>query len=123
MLLEAGSGLLVCAVVLLLRTPLMSLFTVDTAIIRAGVTYFNVIGFCYWLPCLTNGMQGYLRGVGAMKTSLFATLTQISFRVASTLLLVPHMGISGVALACIIGWSAMLVWTLPWRLRLKKINE
>ena len=123
MLLEAGSGLLVCAVVLLLRTPLMSLFTVDTAIIRAGVTYFNVIGFCYWLPCLTNGMQGYLRGVGAMKTSLFATLTQISFRVASTLLLVPHMGISGVALACIIGWSAMLAWTLPWRLHLKKINE
>ncbi len=48
----------------LLRTPLMSLFTVDTDIIRAGVTYFNVIGFCYWLPCLTNGMQGYLRGIG-----------------------------------------------------------
>ena len=119
MLLELAAGLLVSAVVLLLRAPLMSLFTVDAAIIRAGVTYFNVIGFCFFLPCLTNGMQGYLRGVGAMKISLFATLTQISFRVLSTLLLVPHIGISGVALACIIGWTAMLCWTLPYRQRLK----
>ena len=120
MLLEGGIGLLVSAVVLLLRGPLMSLFTTDAEIIQNGVTYFNLIGFCFWLPCLTNGMQGYLRGVGAMKTSLFATLTQISFRVAATLLLVPRMGISGVALACVIGWSAMLVWTLPYRQRLKR---
>ena len=120
MLLEGGIGLLVSAVVLLLRRPLMSLFTTDAGIIQNGVTYFNLIGFCFWLPCLTNGMQGYLRGVGAMKTSLFATLTQISFRVAATLLLVPRMGISGVALACVIGWSAMLIWTLPYRRRLKR---
>lgn len=119
MLLEACAGLLVCGVVLLLRTPLMSLFTVDAEIILAGAAYFNVIGFFYWLPSFTNGMQGYLRGVGAMKTSLFASLTQISFRVAATLLLVPRMGISGIALACIIGWSAMLAWTLPFRRRLK----
>ena len=120
MLLEGGIGLLVSAVVLLLRRPLMSLFTTDAEIIQNGVTYFNLIGFCFWLPCLTNGMQGYLRGVGAMKTSLFATLTQISFRVAATLLLVPRTGISGVALACVIGWSAMLIWTLPYRRRLKR---
>ena len=120
MLLETVSGLLVCGVVLLLRRPLMSLFSDDRAIIQAGVTYFNLIGFCYWLPCITNGMQGYLRGIGAMKTSLFATLTQISFRVAATLLLVPRMGISGVALACVIGWSAMSLWTFPWRIHLRK---
>lgn len=120
MLLEAASGLIVCAVVLLLRTPLMSLFSTDETIIRSGVTYFNVIGFCFWLPHFTNGMQGYLRGVGAMKASLCASLTQISFRVIATLLLVPRMGISGVALACVIGWSAMLVWTLPYRQYRKK---
>ncbi len=119
MLLEGVAGLLVCTVVLLMRTPLMSLFSADAAIIRAGVTYFNVIGFCYWLPCLTNGMQGYLRGVGAMKTSLFGTLTQISFRVAATLLLVPRMGIPGVALACIIGWAAMFIWTMLYRPHLR----
>ena len=96
----------------------MSLFTVKEEIILAGVAYFNGIGFFYWLPSFTNGMQGYLRGVGAMKTSLLGSLTQISFRVAATLLLVPRMGIGGVGLACIIGWSAMLLWTVPFRRRL-----
>ena len=52
--------------------------------------------------------------------ALCHTLTQISFRVTSTLLLVPKLGISGVGLACIIGWSAMLLWTLPYRLLIKK---
>ena len=118
MLLEAVSGLLVCGVVLALRSPLMSLFTVKEEIILAGVAYFNCIGFFYWLPSFTNGMQGYLRGVGAIKTSLLGSLTQISFRVAATLLLVPRMGIAGVGLACIIGWSAMLLWTIPFRRRL-----
>ncbi len=120
MLLEGCSGLLVCGVVLLLRGGLMSLFSEDPEIIRAGLDYFQIISFCYFLPCLSNGMQGYFRGIGAMKTSLFATLSQISFRVVATLLLAPRIGISGVALACIIGWSAMLLWTIPWRQHLKK---
>jgi len=120
MLLETCSGLLVCAVILLLRGRLMSLFSADPEIIRAGRDYFQIIGFCYFLPCLSNGIQGYFRGIGAMKTSLFASLTQISFRVLATLLLAPRIGISGVALACIIGWSAMLLWTIPWRRYLKK---
>ena len=120
MLVELCGGLAVCVAVLLLRSPLMALFSEDREIIEAGLAYFGIISFFYWLPCLTNGMQGYFRGVGAMKCSLFATLTQISFRVASTLLLVPKLGISGVGLACIIGWSAMLLWTLPYRLLIKK---
>ena len=120
MLLEGCSGLLVCGVVLLLRGGLMSLFSEDPEIIRAGLDYFQIISFCYFLPCLSNGMQGYFRGIGAMKTSLFATLSQISFRVVATLLLAPRIGISGVALACIIGWSAMLLWTIPWRRYLLK---
>lgn len=33
------------------------------------------------------------------------------------------LGVSGVALACVLGWSAMLTWTLPWRLQLKNKNE
>ena len=120
MLVELCSGLAVCAAVLLLRSPLMSLFSAEREIIEEGVAYFSIINFFYWLPCLTNGMQGYFRGVGAMKSSLCATLTQISFRVAATLLLVPQLGLSGVGLACVTGWTAMLLWTLPFRLHLKK---
>ena len=34
----------------------MTLFTQDESIIADGVRYFNLIGFCYALPCVTNGL-------------------------------------------------------------------
>lgn len=118
-LLEAGCGFLVSGAVLFLRAPLMSLFTADSAVTEEGVRYFSIIGFCYLLPCLTNGFQGYFRGTGRMTLSLLGTLTQISVRVIVTLLAVPHMGIPGVGLACVAGWSAMLLWQIPLRRRIK----
>ena len=101
MLLEIMAGVCVCAIVLLLRAPLMSLFSTDGAIVAAGIQYFDIIGFFYWLPSLTNGLQGGYRGFGAMRASLLGSLTQISVRVAVTLLTVNTMGITGVGLACV----------------------
>ena len=119
MSMEIAVGAAMCAVVLLLRFPLMSMFTKDEAIIADGVRYFNLIGFCYALPCITNGLQGYFRGIGKMKITLLATLTQISVRVAATLLLTPVMGISGVGLACVLGWTAMIAWELPMQMHIR----
>ncbi len=118
--LEAAVGAVMCAAVLLLRLPLMSLFTGDGAIIADGVRYFDVIGFCYVLPCINNGLQGYFRGIGRMRITLLATLTQISVRVAATLLLTPRMGISGVGLACVMGWTAMIAWELPMQVHVRR---
>ena len=118
-LLEMACGFLVSSAVLLLRAPLMSLFTADSGVTEEGVRYFSIIGFCYLLPCLTNGLQGYFRGTGRMTVSLLGTLTQISVRVIVTLLAVPQMGIPGVGLACVAGWSAMLLWQIPLRRRIK----
>ena len=118
--LEFIVGVAMCLVVLTLRRPLMSLFTDDIDIVDQGVRYFNLIGFCYWLPCLTNGLQGYFRGVGRMRVTLFGTITQISVRVLTTLLLVPVMEIPGVGLACVLGWCAMLSWEAPLQRHLSK---
>ena len=117
---EIAVGMAMCAVVLLLRFPLMTLFTEDAAILADGVSYFRVIGFCYALPCVTNGLQGYFRGIGKMKITLLATLTQISVRVLFTLLLTPRMGISGVGLSCVLGWTAMILWELPMQLHTRR---
>ncbi len=113
-LIELASGVLVSAAVLLLRRPLMSLFTADPEIVNAGVDYFRIIGFCYALPCLTNGCQGFFRGIGRMGTTVLATLTQITIRVAVTMAIVPAMGLPGVGLACVAGWTVMHAWGLPW---------
>ena len=112
MALEAAAGIAVSTLVLLLRGPLMGLFSREEDIITLGIRYFDLIGFFYILPCVTNGLQGFYRGMGYMKASLFGTLTQISFRVLFTLLLTPALGIKGIGPACVIGWSVMLLWGL-----------
>ena len=52
-----------------------------------------------------------------MTASLLGSLTQITVRVLVTLLAAPSMGIPAVGLACVAGWSAMLLWQIPWRHR------
>lgn len=120
MALECAVGVMMCLAVLVLRRPLMAMFTRDRGIVENGVRYFDIIGLCYWLPCLTNGMQGYFRGMGRMTVTLFGTLTQISVRVIATLLLVPAMQIPGVGLACVLGWCAMLGWQTPLRRHMRR---
>lgn len=120
MLLEACAGAAVCLLVALLRKPLMTLFSEDGLIVEEGIRYFSVIMFFYWLPCLSNGIQGYFRGTGHMKTSLAATVTQISVRVGFTLITVSSEGIPGVGIACVAGWLAMLAWTVPFRIYLRR---
>lgn len=112
--LEFLAGILVCVTVCLFRNPLMHLFTSDPEIVKEGIAYFAFMAFMYWLPCMTNGHQGYFRGTGAMKTVLGGTLTQITLRVIATMILVPQIGVTGVGFACVIGWSAQCAWQIPY---------
>lgn len=114
-MLEVGYGVIIFVVLILLAHPLLMLFGGDEDMIAEGLKYFDVIALFYWLPALTNGLQGFFRGMGNMSITLWGTLTQISFRVVFTFILVPYMGIKGVAYACIIGWIAMLALEIPYR--------
>lgn len=109
MALEVGCFALVAVIIAFFHKPLLMLFGKSESILAEGSAYFTSIVLLYWLPGLTNGAQGYIRGQGHMKLSLCGTLTQISFRVIFTALLIGHMGIRGIAYACCIGWSIMLV--------------
>ncbi len=119
-LLEILCGVAVSLFIWFMRGPLMHIFTTDEEIISQGMLYFTLIGFCYWVPGLTNGHQGYYRGVGAMKVVLCGTLTQISVRTISSMVLVPRFGIEGVAWGCLLGWSMMLAWEIPYRIYLSR---
>lgn len=123
MLLEGAYWVLICAVLLIFDRNLLSLFSSEEATLAEGARYFSVIAFFYWLPGVTNGHQGFFRGIGKMRITLYGTLTQISFRVLFTFLLVPRMGIVGVAWACIIGWSVQLAWQAPYRNHLMRIRK
>ena len=112
MTLEILYGVLICAVTLLGRTPVMRLFAAQDSerMVQMGVDYLTWMAFFYLLPGLTNGIQGYFRGMGEMKTTLVATAIQISVRTVVVYLLVPNMGLTAAAWACAIGWCCMLVY-------------
>lgn len=122
MLLEAGYWAVLCAAVLGLRGPILSLFSADgdAAFLREGSDYLGLMAFLYLLPAMTNGVQGYFRGCGRMRVTLLATLTQTALRVVFTFLLAPHLGIRGIAWACAAGWCAMLLWEVPLYLHSRK---
>ena len=101
----------------LLRAPAVSLFVTGEGsdeIIALGSQYLGYMAFFYLFPALTNGVQGFFRGMGKMYTTIAGTLIQVSLRVAFTAFLIPRMGMAGVAFACAIGWSLMLLFEIPY---------
>jgi len=94
----------------------MSMFvTGDSAqnIIGIGAQYLSLMAFFYILPGMTNGVQGFFRGMGQFKITVLGTFIQTSVRVVMTYLLAPSMGIRGIAIGCAIGWSLMLLVQVP----------
>ena len=122
MRLEAAYGVLILLAVQLLKTPVMRLFAAQnsTSMVAMGVDYLSLMAFFYILPGMTNGIQGFFRGMGEMKTTLVGTFIQISIRTLVVAILVPRIGLSGAAWACAIGWSFMLVYAF---FRYKQVKQ
>lgn len=115
--LEICYWVLICTLVWLLRNPLVSLFISGEAaasVTRLGCDYLGIMSFFYLFPALTNGMRGFFRGMGKMRVTVLGTFIQTSVRTVCTFLLVPRLGIVGIAFSCAIGWSAMLLFEVPY---------
>ena len=101
----------------LLRRPLVSMFVTGEGsreVIRLGSEYLAWMALFYLLPAMTNGVQGFFRGMGKMYTTMLGTFLQASIRALGTFLLAPRLGITGIAFSCAIGWSTMLLFEVPY---------
>ena len=98
----------------LIKTPAIRLLSPDGSpgIVAAGVSYLSVKAFFFVMPCLTNAIQGYFRGLGQMRIVLLGTVLQTSVRVLCVCLWVPKIGINGEAYACFAGWACQCVLQL-----------
>lgn len=117
LILETCYWIIIGSVCLLFRTPIVSMFVRGqdaAAVATVGSEYLLLMAFFYLWPAMTNGMQGFFRGMGKMYTTIIATTLQISLRTLFTYILAPGLGIVGIAYACVIGWSAMLVFEIPY---------
>ena len=115
LLIEFGYGVLIGAAVIVLRGPLMHLFAgADEAeVLRLGRRYLLIMALLYTLPAVTNGIQGFFRGMGFMNVTVVATTVQMTARAGCSLLLAPRFGIAGIAISCGIGWFCMMVYEVP----------
>ncbi|MDE7252574.1 MAG: MATE family efflux transporter [Acetatifactor sp.] len=115
--LEIGYWILIGAITALFRMPIVSLFVLGKGaeeVIETGSQYLGLMAFFYLYPALTNGFQGFYRGMGKMYTTILGTAIQISIRTLATFLLAPQMGIVGIAYACAAGWTVMLLFEIPY---------
>ena len=114
MAIEAIYGAIISVCVFALAEPLMRLFVnaSEAEVIRLGTRYLRLMGFFYFMPGLTNGLQGYMRAIGKMKLTMYVTYSQMFTRAFFTWLLIGRMHLDAVPLACVAGWILMMVWEL-----------
>lgn len=125
--LEFGYWILVGCITMLLKVPMMSLFVTGKAsenVIQIGTQYLTLMAVFYLWPAMTNGIQGFFRGMGQLKITLLGTLIQTSIRVFMTFVFVSDWGIKGIVFGCVAGWSVMLMVELPLCIRtLRRIKD
>lgn len=117
MTLEFGYWMFIGVSVMLLRTYIVSLFvTGDGAaeVVALGREYLKWMALFYLFPAMTNGMQGFYRGMGKMYTTVIGTFLQAATRAVCAAFLAPKFGIVGIAFSCAIGWSLMLLFEVPY---------
>ena len=116
LMLEFVYWIFICVVTMVFREPIMRLFVTaqNKEIVALGSGYLGFMALFYLFPGFTNGFQGYFRGRKCMKMTLLGTFIQTSLRVVFVYILTPHMGLNGVAVACAICWSMMLLVEIPY---------
>lgn len=127
LMLELSYWIFIAFISFTFKTPLVSVFVKgDNAarVIEYGTQYLSAMAFFYLFPALTNGFQGFYRGMGKMYTTMLGTLIQTSIRTISTFFLAPKFGITGIAYSCALGWSLMLLFEIPYYfISIRKYNN
>ena len=115
LVLETIYGILIFIVCFVFARHLMMLFVKDEEVIGHGITYLHLISIMYILPAITNGLQGFFRGIGDLKITLISSFVNMGLRVlvAAPLVLVWGFGIEALPFSYLAGWIGMLVAELP----------
>lgn len=115
MVLEILYAIFIFFVCFVFAMPLMKLFTSDTEVIGHGVIYLRLISVMYVLPALTNGIQGYFRGIGDLRITLISSIINMGLRVLAAIPLVFGLGVGIEALpfSYLAGWVGMLIAEMP----------
>ena len=100
-----------------LAPQIMTLFAEDgdAQVVSLGISYLHLISWMYLLPGLTNGIQGFFRGIGDLKVTLYSTFMNMFGRVVAVFVMIRllQMDFASLAWANMIGWIVMLLFEVP----------
>ena len=127
-MLEACYWVFICITITLFRRPLMGLFVTagNEGIVALGSSYLGLMALFYVFPAFTNGIQGFFRGMGDLKVTLYSTFMNMAGRVLAVIVmfLVFNLGFVSLAWANLIGWIVMLLFEIPLLMRqLKELRK
>ena len=116
-MLEACYWVFICITITLFRRPLMGLFVTagNEGIVALGSSYLGLMALFYVFPAFTNGIQGFFRGMGDLKVTLYSTFMNMLGRVVAVFVMLRllHMDFASLAWANMIGWIVMLLFEIP----------
>lgn len=125
LLIEVVYSCFLFVVIILWASGIMQLFAKNESaqVVEMGVAYLRLIAIMYILPGFTNGIQGFFRGIGDMKVTLYSTFMNMLGRVVAVALLLRFykLGFGSLAWANMIGWIVMLLFEVP--LLVKSLSE
>lgn len=120
MCIEIVYGTMLGIVMFIFANPIMKLFSDSSEIIALGEDYLKIIAFMYIIPAISNGVQGYFRGIGDLKITLWSSIINMTVRVISCIpmVFIFNMGITALPYSYLIGWVAMLVYEVPFLVKM-----
>ena len=125
---ELVYGLILLVLMYFGAEKIMGLFTSqeDAQVVALGRSYLHLVSWMYILPAITNGIQGFFRGMGGLKVTLYSTFMNMAGRVLVVIVmfLVFNLGFVSLAWANLIGWIVMLLFEIPLLMRqLKELRN
>lgn len=101
-------AVIICAVLLLGREPLIRMFLEEDAggaAFETGVSYLSFIAYFFVFIGLKASTDGVLRGAGDVVVFTAANLVNLGIRVSFAFLMAPVIGVQAVWMAVPIGWA------------------
>ena len=105
-------SLLITALGILTARPLLQALKVPEQILGTASAYLAVTFLGASFTYFYNALSAALKSIGDSK--MLGTFIQTSLRAVFVYLLIPRYGLNGVAIACAVGWSVMLMAEIPY---------
>lgn len=125
MRIEAFYGIFIAVVCYAFASPIMKLFVTDPEVIHLGVRFLRTISLFYLMPAMTNGIQGFFRGIGDLKITLVSSTLNMIGRVlsAAVFVFIFHMEIEALPYGYVTGWALMCIYEVPMLVRYLRSSD